>query len=352
MRKKSVIKKRIISVFLTAMMLVSVTACGSQNAGSGDTTGGTTESKTESEGAPTETTDLTLVLDWAPNTNHTGLYAAVDKGYFSEAGLNVTIVQPPEDGAATMVASGDAQFGVEFQDTMAPALSQENPLPISAVAAILQHNTSGLVSLKEKGIDSFGKLPGHSYATWDSPTEQAILKTLVEKDGGDWSQVKLISTYVEDIFAGLNADIDSVWIYAGWERIRLEMENIDYNFLLFKDYDPVFDYYNPVIVGNNDYLQQNPDVTKAFLDAVKKGYEFAANAPEEAADILLKNAPELDETLVKKSQAYLSTQYIDDADSWGVIDPERWNRFYHWLNENNLVEKELPENAGLAENHL
>ena len=339
-----------IAVMMTALVL---TACGG-NKDNPPATGENKESEVSSDTAEKsgESKDITLVLDWTPNTNHTGIYVAKEKGYFDEAGLNVTVVQPPDSGATDMVASGQAQFGIEFQDTMAPALASDNPLPITAIAAVLQHNTSGLVSLKEKGIDSFGKLAGHSYATWDSPTEQAILKTLVEKDGGKWGDVKLISTYVEDIVAGLNADIDSVWIYAGWDKIKLEMEGIDHNFLLFKDSDPVFDYYSPVIVANNDFLSSDADTAKAFLAALKKGYEDAAADPAGAADILLKAAPELDEALVKKSQEYLSTQYVADAASWGVIDLKRWNRFYTWLNDNDLVEVKLPENAGVSTDYL
>ncbi|HAK58050.1 MAG TPA: nitrate ABC transporter substrate-binding protein [Lachnospiraceae bacterium] len=339
-----------IAVMMTALVL---TACGG-NKDNPPATGENKESEVSSDTAEksAESKDITLVLDWTPNTNHTGIYVAKEKGYFEEAGLNVTVVQPPDSGATDMVASGQAQFGIEFQDTMAPALASDNPLPITAIAAVLQHNTSGLVSLKEKGIDSFGKLAGHSYATWDSPTEQAILKTLVEKDGGKWGDVKLISTYVEDIVAGLNADIDSVWIYAGWDKIKLEMEGIDHNFLLFKDSDPVFDYYSPVIVANNDFLSSDADTAKAFLAALKKGYEDAAADPAGAADILLKAAPELDEALVKKSQEYLSTQYVADAASWGVIDLKRWNSFYTWLNDNDLVEVKLPENAGVSTDYL
>lgn len=335
---------------MTALVL---TACGG-NKDNPPATGENKESEVSSDTAEKsgESKDITLVLDWTPNTNHTGIYVAKEKGYFEEAGLNVTVVQPPDSGATDMVASGQAQFGIEFQDTMAPALASDNPLPITAIAAVLQHNTSGLVSLKEKGIDSFGKLAGHSYATWDSPTEQAILKTLVEKDGGKWGDVKLISTYVEDIVAGLNADIDSVWIYAGWDKIKLEMEGIDHNFLLFKDFDPVFDYYSPVIVANNDFLSSDADTAKAFIAALKKGYEDAAADPAGAADILLKAAPELDEALVKKSQEYLSTQYVADAASWGVIDLKRWNSFYTWLNDNDLVEVKLPENAGVSTDYL
>jgi ABC-type nitrate/sulfonate/bicarbonate transport system substrate-binding protein len=60
---------------------------------------------------PAENTAITFVLDWTPNTNHTGIYTAIEKGYFDEAGLDVTVVQPPDDGAEVLVASGQAQFG-------------------------------------------------------------------------------------------------------------------------------------------------------------------------------------------------------------------------------------------------
>ena len=66
-------------------------------------------------GEKEEPEKLTFVLDWTPNTNHTGLYVAQSLGYFEDQGLEVEIVQPPEDGANTLVASGKAQFGVSFQ---------------------------------------------------------------------------------------------------------------------------------------------------------------------------------------------------------------------------------------------
>lgn len=336
--------KKLMAVLLSACMVFSLCACGN------------TASKDSSESSGKESSGklkkVTMVLDWTPNTNHTGLYVAQEKGYFKDAGLDVSIIQPPDNGATDLVASGGAEFGIDFQDTLAAAFSSDSPLPITAVAAVLQHNTSGLISLKKKGIDSPGKLAGHSYATWDSPIEQATLKTVVEQDGGDFKKVKLISTYVEDIVAALHADIDCVWIYYGWDGIKCEMEGLSTNFLKFADMDSTFDYYSPVIIGNNDYMKKNPDVTKAFLSAVKKGYEFAADNADEAADILLKNAPELDEKLVKKSQEYLSTQYVADADQWGSIDSDRWNAFYQWLNKNKLVDNDLEENVGFTMEYL
>lgn len=332
------------AVMLSACMAFSLCACGN--------TAAKGNSDTKAEKSTNNLEKITMVLDWTPNTNHTGIYVAQEKGYFKEAGLEVSVIQPPDNGATDLVASGGAEFGIDFQDTLAAAFSSDSPLPVTAVAAILQHNTSGLISLKKKGIDSPGKLAGHSYATWDSPIEQAVLKNVVEKDGGDFSKVKLISTYVEDIVAALHADIDSVWIYYGWDGVKCDMEGLSTNFLPFADMNPTFDYYSPVIIGNNAYMKKNPDVTKAFLSAVKKGYEFAAENPSDAADILLKAAPELDEKLVKKSQEYLSKQYVADAAQWGEIDADRWNGFYQWLNENKLVDNALDENAGFTMDYL
>lgn len=336
-------KKKYYMGVVCAAMAALLCACGTNRNKSGTAGGSANQS---------DKTEITMVLDWTPNTNHTGLYVAEEKGYFADAGLDVSIVQPPDGGATDMVASGGAQFGIDFQDTLAAAFGSDNPLPITAVAAVMQHNTSGLVSLKKNGIDRAGKLEGHSYATWDSPIEQAVLRNVVEEDGGDFGKVNLISTYVEDIVAGLNADIDSVWIYYGWDGIKLEQENIETNYLAFADMNPVFDYYSPVIIGNNAFLKEQPEVAKAFINAVQKGYEYAAGQSSDAAEILLKAVPELDKELVQRSQEYVSKQYLAEADHWGNIDADRWNAYYGWLNEKKLVEQDIPENAGFDNSYL
>lgn len=336
--------KRKLALILAICMILSFTACSSDKKNRSDLSG--------TNDAADEKKEITIVLDWTPNTNHTGLYVAKELGYFDEAGLNVNIIQPPENGATDLVASGGAQFGIDFQEYLAPAFGTENPLPVIAVAAILQHNTSGIVSLKEKGIDNPVKLEGMRYATWEIPIEQAIIKDSVIKNGGDFSKVSLIPAYVDDIVAALNTDIDCVWIYYGWDGIKLELENVDTNFLYIKDMYEDFDFYSPVIIANTDYVENNPDEAKAFLNAVRKGYEYAAEHPKEAADILLKCVPELDSELVHASQEYLSGQYIADAEGWGIIDGTRWDAFYKWVNDNGLVEKEIEAGAGFTNEYL
>ena len=99
-------------------------------------------------------------------------------------------------------------------------------------------------------------------------------------------------------------------------------------------------------------MEKKPETAKAFLKALRKGYEFAIENPEEAADILCKEAPELDKELVVASQKYLKDQYQAEAEYWGYIDAERWNNFYNWINENELVEGTLPLNQGFSNDYL
>ena len=295
---------------------------------------------------------IKIVLDWVPNTNHTGLYVAKDLGYFKEEGLDVEIVQPPEGSTTALIGAGGAEFGISFQDTLAKSFARENPVPVTAVAAILQHNTSGIISLKEKGIDSPKKLEGKKYATWEDNIEQAILKKLVTDDKGDFSKVKLIPYTITDVVTGLKTDVDAVWVYYAWDGIATERAGLQTNFLKIRDYGEELDYYSPVIIANNDFLKKNPEIAKKVLKAIKKGYEYAMKNPEESAKILVKNSPELDINLVTASQKWISKEYQSDAKEWGIIDENRWNRFYEWLYKNKAVEREIPKNFGYSNEYL
>lgn len=334
--------KKFLAVFLCAGMLLSFASCAD---------------KSQSDANGEDLEKITLCLDWTPNTNHTGIYVALAKGYFKEAGLDVTVVQPSESTSAAMCAAGQAQFAVEAQDTLAAAFTTDEPLGVTAVAALLQHNTSGIISRKGEGMDRPKGLENHTYSTWDSPIELAMLKSVVEKDGGDFSKVKLIPNNITDEAGALKAhQTDAVWIYYGWSGIAAELSGLEFDYFSFIDIDPVFDYYTPILIGNNAYMEQNPDSTKALLAALKKGYEYAIANPEEAAQILvdgdttgsLKDSLEL----VTASQKWISGQYKAEVEQWGYIDPARWDAFYQWLWDNQLIEKELPAGTGFTNEYL
>lgn len=309
----------------------------------------------QDSGEKTENEKISIVLDWTPNTNHTGLYVAKDKGYFKDAGVDVEIVPPPEGSTTQLIGSGKGQFGISFQDTLAKNYASDNPMPVTSVLAILQHNTSGVISLKDVNIKVPKDLTGRKYSTWDDPIELAMLKYIVDGDGGDFEKVTKVP-YSENVIAQLQDKSangsDSAWVYYAWDGVAFAVKGLETNFINFADYGKQLDYYTPVLIANDDYLKNNKEQAKKIIDAIVKGYTFAAENPEEAAQILLDNAPELDKDMVLESQKWISKKYIDDAEKFGVFDADRWNGFYAWLWENKLIDKEIPKDFGFTNEYI
>ena len=299
------------------------------------------------------TNKVSFVLDYSPNVNHTGIYVAMEKGFFADEAIEVEIVPVPADGSDALIGTGGAHMGMTYQDYIANSLASANPMPYTAVAAVVQHNTSGIMSRAEDGITTAKNMEGHTYATWGLPVEQATIKQIVEADGGDYDKVELVPYEVDDEVMGLQAGLfDTVWVYEWWAVQNANLQNYAVNYFSFADMDPVFDYYTPVIAANDFFMQEHPELVKGFLRAAKKGYEFAAANPAEAAEILCKAVPELDPALISAAQESISPEYIADAASWGVIDPERWKRFYQWLNDKGLVENAFAPEAGFTNDFL
>ena len=100
--------------------------------------------------------------------------------------------------------------------------------------------------------------------------------------------------------------------------------------------------------------EEGKEEAKKVLKAIKKGYVYAIEHPEEAAEILIKNAPELKDKkdFVVESQKYLSKQYASNKDHWGEFDANRWNAFYRWVNENKITKQPLAENTGFSNDYI
>lgn len=291
---------------------------------------------------------IRIVLDWAPNTNHTGLYVAKELNYFSDEGLDVEIIQPPQGNATMLVATGRAQFGIDFQDYLAPALSRKNPLPIKAIAAICQHNTMGILSRKSANIHSIKDMIFKNYATYDDPIEQGILKNVFKKNNLDFNKVNLIHSLVENILVSFEKDVDAVLAYCGWDKVLADTNKIPTNFISLPEIDKVLDYYTPVIIANNNYLHDNERNAVKFMRAVYRGYNYAVNNPIESAKILSKFTLAKDEEFLLKSQKYLSSQYKAEAENWGLIQDERWNNFYNWLYDNEIIDFRIKDGTSFT----
>ena len=329
--------KTLTALFLSVIMLFSLTACG--------------QKQEQSDGKE----PITFVLDWTPNTNHTGLYVALANGYFEQAGLDVKVVQPPEGGAEVLVASGQAQFGVSFQDSLAPAFAGDTHMPVTAVAAVVQHNTSGIISRAGEGMDRPKGLEGHKYATWDMDIEKATIEQVMAADGGAFPHVELVpSTVTDEVSALQSKSVDAIWVFYGWAGVACEVAGLETDYFAFADIDPAFDFYTPVIIGSDRWMTEHPEATRAFLKALSEGYQYAIQNPIPAADILMGLAPELgsNRELVYASQKYMSEQYQADAARWGEFDAERWGAYYRWLNDRELTEETIDITVGFTNDYL
>lgn len=323
------IKKYISIALVGALMLTTLSGCSKK------------EEKSANKGEK-----VTVVLDWTPNTNHTGLYTALENGYYKDQGLDVEIVQPPEGGAASLVASGKADFGISYQEEVTYAKTSDDPLPIKAIAAVIQHNSSGFASPKDKNIKTPKDFEGKIYGGWGSESETAAIKAVMEKTGADFDKVTIADIGQDDFFTATTNSVDFAWIYEGWDVVQAKLKNFDLNFIPLNQFDKRLDYYTPVIISNETLLNDNPELAKKFMKATTEGYQFAIDNPEEAAKILVKHAPEIDEELAIESQKFLASKYKDDAPRWGEMKDEVWNNYTAFLKEYGLINKDLkPEDA-------
>lgn len=293
---------------------------------------------------------VSVMLEWSPNTNHTGLYAADALGYYEEEGLDVEILMPSSAGVGQVVASGEVEFGVSVQEDV--TLARTQGVPIVSIGAIIQHNTSGFAAPQELGIKTPKDFEGKTYGGWGSPMEHAVIQTVMKEAGADFSKLKIVSIGDNDFFTAKHNGIDFQWIYYGWTGIESELRNEPIDMIWLTDYSEKLDYYTPVLITSEERIANDPELVKKFMHATAKGYLYAVEHPAEAAELLIEAVPEINADLVRASQEWLSPKYIDDAPRWGEQKLEVWKNFADFLQEHDLMEGEFDPEAAFTNEFL
>lgn len=324
---------------LTLALLLTLTLAGCASTAPQPTPG----ESVPAEGTDAELTKVTVILDYLPNTNHTGLYVAEEQGFYRDAGIDVDIVQPSEGATATLIASGQGDFGVSYQEDLTYARTAKEPLPIKAIAAVLAHNTSGFMSYKSKNITSPKDFEGKTYMGWGSPAEEAIIKAVMQRAGANFDTLKILSsTGDEDFFTLGKTSVDLSWQYYAWSGIEAEEIGFENNFLPLTDLHPALDFYTPILITSEKLIQDNPALVKAFTEATAKGYGYAIENPDLAAETLYNCVPENDLEFLKKSQNWISSKYKDADKAWGVMEDARWDAYTQFMKDNALIDKDMP----------
>lgn len=287
--------------------------------------------------AEAELTDVTVILDYVPNTNHTGMYVALERGYYAEAGLNVTIIEPTEGATNTLIAVGKGDIGVSYQEDVTIARTLDEPLPIRAIATLIQHNTSGFVSWVGKDITSVADFEGKTYAGWGGPGEEAVLRAVMEAEGLDFSTLNMVISDGSG-FTALEGDVDIEWFFEGWDCVTCQLNGFEVNYMPLNELDPRLDYYTPVLITNEDMIANHPETLRAFLAATERGYQDAIADPAGCAAVLQKYAPDYSLEMLTISQEYLAKEFVADADRWGEMQQSVWDNYTEFMVEYGVID--------------
>lgn len=292
---------------------------------------------------------LKIALDWTPNTNHTGIFVAKELGYFAENNIDLKILSPLNDDylvtPAKRLELGEIDLAIVPTESLLSLHTKENKVDAKAIYAILQEDTSAIVTLKSSNIARPKDLDGKIYASFKARYEDKIVQKMIKNDGG-LGNIKI--EYPEKLGIWetiLTKKSDASWIFRAWEGIEAKNQGIDLNYFSLKDFGIPYGY-TPVIIAKTENLQINANCFENFVTAIKKGYLFAKKNPVQSVEILSKYIPEKDlgKIDVLKSQIFLNPFYGDN-ESVGKMDEIVFQNFIDWLFENQILEERLDAKA-------
>jgi NitT/TauT family transport system substrate-binding protein len=286
---------------------------------------------------------MKLALDWTPNTNHTGIYVARAKGYYDDADVDLSIHSPAEDDYETTpakrVATGEATVAIAPSESAISYHTHLDYPSLTAIAAVCQRDTSAIVTLASSGIDRPKKLDGKTYASYDARFEDRIVRQLVRNDGGE-GDVEIVTPPKLGIpNTLLDGTADATWVFMPWEGLQAERDGIDLHAFSLDEYGVPYGY-TPVLLAHPTTIDDEPGSLARFLDATRRGYEFAATNPEAAARLLAETAdgPGLDDgSFLVESQRRIAPAYLSEGE-WGGMDHERWAEFVAWLADEEILQ--------------
>ncbi|MDA1280385.1 MAG: ABC transporter substrate-binding protein [Chloroflexi bacterium] len=289
---------------------------------------------------------VVLTLDWFPNANHAGIYEAVERGYFADAGLNVSVVPPADPSAIlSLVAGGHSDFGMFYQPDLMQA--RNAGVPVIAVAGVVQRPLNSMMALKSSGIDRPGKLAGKKVGYPGIPWNEAMLTTMLEADGLSRGDVELVDVGFALTQALLAGTVDAV-VGAYWthELIVLENEGYEANVILPDDWG-VPTYYELILVVSEKTVRDRPEMVKKFVQAFSRGYQQALADPQGSIDTMLRMNPDaqIDEAVDRAGVELIVPLWESETQPFGSLAPERWSSFADWMKSRDLVDDSLQPTA-------
>jgi len=226
-----------------------------------------------------EFTNVTLALDWTLNGNHLPFVVALQRGLYTDAGLNVTLLQTDDEAyklsyrgyekandeyitPCALVANGLAQFALNSPEgVLGWNLKDDSALHLKAVAAVMQGDSSAIVTLKSSGLSRPSMLDDKVYASYAARFEGRIVQRLIQADGGKGDFVEATPPMLGIWNTLLNGSADATWVFMGWEGAMAKLAGIELNTFNLEDFGIPYPC-APCLVASPGYLASNSDTVK------------------------------------------------------------------------------------------
>jgi NitT/TauT family transport system substrate-binding protein len=314
---------------LTALLLAlvfAVAACGGDDEGSGGAT-------TAAEG---ERDNVTLQLKWVTQAQFAGYYAALEKGYYDEEGLNVTIKPGgPDITPEQVVASGGAEFGLDWLPSL--LATRDKGSDLVNIAQVFERSAMLELTWKDSGLDSFAKLRGKKVGVWCCGNEFELLAAL-RKNGiepTDKSDVTMVNQpFAMDLLLNRQVDAAAAMTYNELAQVLAQKDpdtgqqytEEDLNILSMEEAGTAMLEDGVFVRGDWISDEGNQDIAKRFLKASFRGWIFCRDNAEECLQIVLDNGPTLGEAHQRWMLNEINALMWPNEGTFGVMNEEDFQR--------------------------
>jgi putative hydroxymethylpyrimidine transport system substrate-binding protein len=300
---------------------------------------------------PKGSKQVELMLDYFPNADHAGIYAAQAAGHFEQAGLDVEIRTPPDPSTPIkQVAAGNVDLAISYEPEVFRA--RDIGLNVVSIAAIVQEPLTSIISLPKAKIRTPRDLKGKTVGTAGIDYQTAYLETILAEAGLNTDSVKERNVGFNLTPALLTGKVDATlgafWNYEGTDlRLRGKRPQI------IRMEDAGVPTYNElVLVANGDALERDNGKLRAFIGALSRGTRDLRENPDEAIEGLLEANPDLDPELQRAVvRVTLPLFFPPEGRPYGWQDPEQWDAFSAWMTDGDLLQQP-PDPAAAHDNKL
>jgi putative hydroxymethylpyrimidine transport system substrate-binding protein len=304
-----------------------------------------------SVGSASNPQPFSLELDWYVNPDHAGIYTALERGFFRQAGLDLD-PQTPSDPSAPIkeVAAGRVDLAISYEPEV--LLAADKGLDVEAVAAVVDSPLTSLISLPEAGIASAADLNGKTVGTAGIPYQSDYLETIMQTAGLSPSSAKEVNVGLNLLPGLIGGRVDA--ILGGFQNIEgvdLRLRGLDPR-IVPVDQLGVPTYDELVLVARKSTVDEHPEAIRAFIEALARGTDYARAHPQEAANAVLSAGKGLDPMQTRAEvAATLPLLAPQQGRPYGYMDPSAWTAYAQWMAGHDLISS-APAPSAVLTNEL